>query len=152
MKAPIVMPHVDVRITEDGRATINVDGRPHDTGSAIARAHVRGILEQLAVELGTPIRVEVHEHDGDTFTDIVMPPTDSSDPSAANTPGTEDNSECAAAGFLPGEELVFAYVVARPHADTNGKATLHIPPALLALNRDTLLLLGPMSGTIANLS
>jgi hypothetical protein len=31
------------------------------------------VLDEIAADLGTPVRVEVHEADGSTFTDIILP-------------------------------------------------------------------------------
>ncbi|MBS2938917.1 hypothetical protein KDN32_14345 [Nocardioides sp. J2M5] len=116
------------------------------------------MLDQLTTGLGSPIRVEVHEHDGTTYADIVTPRSDSQAPGKAAGPAEVRPPSAAhaegfsASGFAAGEELALAYVVARPHADDDGIASLHVPPALLAENRGALLLLGTSSGTIATLT
>lgn len=145
-----MLPNVQVRVAADGCVTLEVDDRPYDAGAGLDRTDVRALLDRLTVELGSPIRVEVHEHDGATFTDIVMPSADAGDSEDADGSTNGEESATVVPAFLPGEELVLAYVVARPRADHDGVASLHLPPALLAKNRDALLLIGQASGTVAS--
>lgn len=157
-RVPVVLPIVHVDVDATGTISINIDGAPHNTDHPLKRAHLREVLDQLTNELGSPIRVEVHEHDGTTYADIVTPPTDPEAPGQATgsvelgSPSGTHSEGFSASGFAAGEGLALAYVVARPHADDDGKAFVRLPPALLASNRGALLLLGTSSGTIATLT
>jgi len=152
VKIPVVLPVVHVQVAADGQIDVDVDGTPHDAGHALAREHLRSLLERLTVELDSPVRVEIHEHDGTTYSDIATPPPDKEEPEAAASPSSNGGSGLTATGFHAGEELALAYVVARPCADDTGSISLHLPPALLAANPGALLLLGTSSGTIATLT
>lgn len=152
MKVPVVLPVVHVEVAADGGISVDVDGTPHDAGRALKRAHLRSLLDRLTVELDSPVRVEIQEHDGTIYSDIATPPPDKEEPEAADSLSLDGGSGLTATCFHSGEELVLAYVVARPRADDTGSISLHLPPALLAANRGALLLLGMSSGTIATLT
>ena len=152
MKVPVVLPVVHVVVAADGGIDVDVDGTPHDAGRALERAHLRSLLDQLTVELDSPVRVEIQEHDGTTYSDIATPPPDKEELEVVESLSFEGGPGLTATGFHAGEELALAYVIARPRADDTGSTSLNLPPALLAANRDALLLLGTSSGTIATLT
>ena len=93
------------------------------------------------------MRVEVREADGSTYNDIATPPG-SPAPAAAEPAPTTSPPSLAGAGFQPGEEVALAYVVVRQNADADGKASLNLPPALLAATRGGLVILGMSSRTV----
>jgi hypothetical protein len=152
VNVPVVLPVVHVKVAADGGIAVDVDGTPRDAGRALERAHLRGLLDQLTVELDSPVRVEIHEHDGTTYSDIAMPPPEREEPERVDSASFEGGPGLTATGFHAGEELALAYVVARPRADDTGSTSLHLPPTLLAANRGALLLLGTSSGRIATLT
>lgn len=152
MKVPVVLPVVHVEVGADGGIVVAVDGTPHSPSHPLERAGLRGLLDRLLVELDSPVRVEIEEEDGTTFSDIVIPPSYGEEQEDVDPPSVEVGSGLTATGFHAGEELALAYVVARQHADDTGSSSLHLPPALLAANRGALLLLGTSSGTIATLT
>lgn len=153
MKIPVVLPTVHVHITDDGALRVDVDGEPHDVGRPLERGDLHTVLDQIAARLDCAVRVEVHEADGATYADIATPPEQDTrptvEPTAPVTPGIE--SGISGTGFRPGEEIAIAYVVTRHTADDDGTAVLHLPPALLAANRDNVVLLGMASGRIASI-
>ncbi|MFH5823100.1 hypothetical protein [Georgenia sp. AZ-5] len=51
-------------------------------------------------------------------------------------------------GFLPGEEVAFAVVVATAPADAQGLAEVPLPPALLTRLPEVIVLFGRTSGTL----
>ena len=57
-----MLPVVHVEVAADGGINVDVDGTPHDAGRALERAHLRSLLDQLTVELDSPVRVEIQEH------------------------------------------------------------------------------------------
>lgn len=146
MKIPVVLSVVHVAIDADGVLAVDVDGVPLDSEQTRTRDHLRAVIDEITSDLGAPVRVEVREADGSTFTDVATPPTPA--PAAAEQPPTPPRPALAGAGFQPGEEVALAYVVARQNADAEGNASLNLPPALLAATRGGLVLLGLTSRTV----
>lgn len=147
MKIPVVLSVVHVAIDADGVLEVDVDGTPRDAGKHRARGDLRAVIDQITADLGAPVRVEVREADGSTYADIATPP-ESPAPAAVDPPRKPQSPALAGAGFQPGEEVALAYVVVRQNADADGKASLNLPPALLAATRGGLVLLGMTSRTV----
>lgn len=146
MKVPVVLSVVHVAIDADGLLAVDVDGVPLDSEQTRTRDHLRAVIDEITSDLGAPVRVEVREADGSTFTDVATPPITA--PAAAEQPPTPPPPALAGAGFQPGEEVALAYVVVRQNADAEGNAALNLPPALLAATRGGLVLLGMSSMTV----
>lgn len=161
MKIPVALPVVHVQITQDGFLRIDVDGETHHTDGPLSRGDLRAVLDQITTALDSPIRVDVTEADGTTYTDIATPPGQDplpeleSEPEPTITTATTRTRVAApgirGAGFHPGEEIAIAYIVARQTAEDDGTTALHLPPALLAARREELVLLGMTSHVIASL-
>lgn len=153
-RVPVVMPTVQVTIDGEGRLDVLLDQEPYSSDRALQRSDLKRVLDEMAAELGTPIRVEVHEPDGATFTDIVVPGRTGGEPA----PEPPTASRCRAAmssafgitgeGFVAGEEVAVAVVVAHQVAGQDGSAQLHLPPAVLAAQRGVVLV-GRTSGALA---
>jgi hypothetical protein len=146
MKIPVVLSVVHVAIDADGVMAVDVDGVPRDSEQSRTRGDLRTVIDEITSELGAPVRVEVREADGSTYSDIATPPTPA--PAAAEASPTTSTPSLAGAGFQPGEEVALAYVVVRQNADADGKASLNLPPALLAATRGGLVILGMSSRTV----
>lgn len=144
-RVPISLPVVEIQMNHDDELTITVDKKPYETGAtARGRAAVRDIVRDLADRLG-PIRVELTEADGTTFTDIAVP-------TAASDPQSESSgpaSPTANGHFQPGEEVMIVVVVGRRTANPEGRAPFRLPPALLVRDRVDVRLVGSTSGTVA---
>lgn len=147
MKIPVVLSVAHVAIDADGVLAVDVDGVPRDSEQTRTRGGLRHVIDEITSELGAPVRVEVREADGSTFTDVATPPV-SSATAAAEPPPSSPSPALAGAGFQPGEEVALAYVVVRRNADAEGNASLNLPPALLAATRGGLVLLGMSSRTV----
>ncbi len=147
MKIPVVLSVVHVAIDADGGMAVDVDGVPCDSGQSRTRGDLQAVIDEITSDLGAPVRVEVREADGSTYSDIATPP-ESPTPAAAEPSPTTSAPSLAGAGFQPGEEVALAYVVVRQNADAAGNASLNLPPALLAATRGGLLLLGMSSRTV----
>jgi hypothetical protein len=147
MKIPVVLSVVHVAIDADGVMAVDVDGVPRDSGQSRTRGDLRAVIDEITSEFGAPVRVEVREADGSTYSDIATPP-ESPAPAAAESSPTTSTPSLAGAGFQPGEEVALAYVVVRQNADADGKASLNLPPALLAATRGGLVILGMSSRTV----
>jgi hypothetical protein len=147
MKIPVVLSVVHAAIDADGVLAVDVDGVPRDSEQSRTRGDLRAVIDDITSDLGVPVRVEVREADGSTYADIATPP-ESPAPAAAEPPQKPQSPALAGTGFRPGEEVALAYVVVRQNADASGKASLNLPPALLAASRSGLVLLGMTSRTV----
>ena len=148
MKVPVVLTTVRFDVGTDGRLRVSVDGQPYASDRSLSRDDLRSVLNEITANLGTAVRVEVHEADGTTYSDIETP-AENAAPEAAEPEPETATPALAGAGFRPGEQVALAYVVARQEADANGNAAITLPPALLAATRQGLVLLGLTSLTVA---
>src|SRR5690242_18198259 len=103
MKIPVVLSTVHVAIDPDGVLAVDVDGVPRDSDQTRTRGDLRAVIDEITSDRGAPVRVEVREADGSTFTDVATPPTPA--PAAAEQPCTTPPPALAGAGFAPGEEV-----------------------------------------------
>ena len=147
MKIPVVLSVVHVAIDAEGVLSVDVDGVPRDSEQGRTRGDLRAVIDEITSDLGAPVRVEVREADGSTFTDVATP-RESSAAAAAEPSPSSPPPALAGPGFQPGEEVALAYVVVRQNADSEGNASLNLPPALIAATRGGLVLLGMTSRTV----
>jgi len=148
MKIPVVLSTVHIDVAADGRLRVDVDAKPYAEDRTLDRGDLRSIIEEIASEVGTAIRVEIREADGSTFSDIATPPERPAPAEQEREPETAAPA-LTGAGFRPGEQVALAYVVARQEADAEGNAAINLPPALLTSTRSGLVLLGLGSLTVA---
>jgi hypothetical protein len=147
LRVPVVMPLVEVAVDKDGYLTVSLDREPYSADGALQRDDLRGLLDAIAADLGTPLRVEVRENDGSTFTDFVTPKRRAEPTPAARRALASAFGICGG-GFAAGERVEVCVVVARRVADDDGTAQLRLPPALLA-EHPHVVLVGRTSGTVA---
>ncbi len=154
LRVPVVMPLVEVTVHHDGDLTVMLDREPYSADGALRRDDLKRVLGEIAADLNTALRVEVHEADGSTFTDIITPPRGTPDPVAAVEPRPGGCRALVSAfgisgeGFTAGEQVEVCVVVARQIADDDGTASLRLPPAVLA-DHPNLVLVGRSSGAVA---
>ena len=147
MRVPVVMPLVEVDVGKDGFLTVTLDRAPYSADGSLTRDDLKRVLDDIAGDLGTAVRVEVREEDKSTFTDIVTPER----PKLRMVkPGEATTSigEVAGDGFLPSEEVAVAVVVAHQVASADGTARLRLPPALLEAHPGLVVFMGKRSGTV----
>jgi hypothetical protein len=152
MKIPVVLSAVQVHIDTEGLLSVELDGEPYAADRQLSRADLAALLDEITTDLDTAVRVEVREADGTTYADIATPPEPPApgDPSLVKEPSPIARSHAlAGAGFDPGEEVALAYVVTRQTADSDGRASINLPPALLAATRGGLVMLGLCSQKVA---
>ena len=140
--APVLLPLVDVRISEDGIASVTVDNAPYDATAPVERDGVERVAHEIATKLG-PVRVRVTESDQSVFTDVVIPASVPDTPQATTRPPPG----LAGEGFLPDEQVDVAVIVAQRAAGADGRTMLRLPPAVLAGRGGTVVLIGRTSGT-----
>lgn len=162
-EAPVqaVLPNVRVIVTDTGTLDVTVDGAvfsPPPRGQW-TRGTFADLLDAVTKDRTVAVRIEVREADGSVFTDLIHPrkrtrAPEPEPPTIAEQPLRKRKTpalvEVAADGYLPGEDVAVAVIVAHTDA-TGGRAR-----ALLDLSqlptpaggvRDVLLF-GRISGTI----
>lgn len=167
-RVPVVLPHLSITITdtdesaEGGQLAVTLNGEPYEIPAEAGegRSALGPLVEQVATDLGCPVRIEVSEVDGSVFTEIVEPPRLPAPDAPAPAPlATQDigesvvvaggRLEVGGSGFAPDEEVAVAVVVAHQTAGSDGCARLRLPAALLASRPGTVVLLGRSSGVVA---
>ena len=101
VRVPVVMPLVEVTVDKKGYLTVTLDREPYSADSSLTRNDLKRVLDDIAADLGTAVRVEVHEADKSTFTDIVTP--DRPKLRMVKTVREASVGEVAGDGFLPNE-------------------------------------------------
>jgi hypothetical protein len=156
-----VLPNVRVIVTDTGALDVTVDGAvfPPPSRGEWTRDTFADLLDAVTKDRTVAVRIEVREVDGSVFTDLIHPRkrtrTPEPEPPAATEPPlwrrkTPALVEVTADGYLPGEDVAVAVIVA--HTDTSGgraRALLdlsQLPPSPGGV-RDVLLF-GRISGTI----
>lgn len=142
---PVVLPLVEVDVDDTGMINVRLDREPYRSSEALYREDLSSALDAITIDLGTPARVEIREPDGSRFTDIVTPPQAVPESRSEVTP--EFRPELFGGGFIPGEKIAVAVVVAHQLAAADGTAQFRLPAAMMA-DRPGVVLLGRSSGTL----
>ncbi len=155
----VVLPLVCVRVDDTGALRVTVDDEPlSNDASAFTRSELRPLLDRIATEHDSALRVEIHEPDGNVFTDFHTPESTAA-PERTPEPVRHERSahdgkpsvsvkagSLTGEGFQPGEEVVVAIVVHRAHSNSDGTLGLHLPVALLDRTGGDVVLVGEASG------
>ncbi|WP_228389104.1 hypothetical protein [Cumulibacter manganitolerans] len=150
---PVVLPHVVMDIAEDGRMTVTIDRTPHlpePFAPPWRREDFASILDHLTDQRRAPVRVEVREADGSVFTDIVTPgKRRRPDPQPMPEPAVPALPVLYGEGFVPGEDVAIAVVIAHSDAGPDGAARALIAVDQLAASPTReVILLGRVSGAV----
>jgi hypothetical protein len=148
MRVPVVLPLVEVEVDVQGSLTVTLDREPYSADGSLTRDDLKKVLDGIAADLGTAVRVEVREADKSTFTDIVTPDGPKVRMVQPVREAITSVGDIAGEGFLPNEEVAVAVVVAHQLANTDGIARLRLPPALLEAHPGLVVLMGRRSGTV----
>ena len=148
IRVPVVMPLVEVEVDKKGYLTITLDHEPYSADQSLTRDDLKRIVNDIATDLATAVRVEVCEADKSAFTDIVTPGQPKLRMTQSVREATTSIGEVAGDGFLPNEEVAIAVVVAHQVASADGSARLHLPPALLEAHPGLVVLMGKRSGAV----
>src|SRR5690625_1881708 len=153
---PVVLPHVVVRVEEDGTLGVTVDGEsfePESFAPAWHRSTFGGLIAAVTEDRRVPVRVEVREVDGTTFTDIITPGKPrlgeaGIDADAPRPELAESTFEVTGEGFVPGEDVAVAIILSHTDAAPAGTVRTVLATAQLeALPTGEVVLLGRASGT-----
>lgn len=163
--APVSVPHLVLDVHEDGTMAATLDHHPVAAPEGVGawrRAMFAQIIDHVTHDRAIPVRVTVHEVDGSTFTDILpaakrpAPKRDTdSAPEAVRKPGRRrrgaDPIEVDGGdGFISGEDIAVAVIVAHTDAAPDGRARALLDPQVVAAAKaGEVVLVGRVSGTIA---
>lgn len=158
------LPRLDITYASDWAPTLTLAGSPHelpDLPAAINPRNPRDVGRLVALELEQAVHVVAVNPDGATYSEICIPepltsPNDSPDKVSLgrgsdlvpDVPPGRYPFGIVGVGFVPGEQVSFAVVVASREAEVDGSAELPLPAALAGSLASAVLLLGRTSGTI----
>ena len=118
----------------DGSMHVTIDGAPlpPENEWPWSRAEFPQIIDQASEDRSRPVRVEVHEADGTSFTDLLpaRPPhrTPPPEPDPAPEPAAKSRKhragarliEVTAEGFVPGEDIACCLIASHTEAAPDG--------------------------------
>lgn len=164
---PVTIPTVVVQVRADGAVDAAVDGHPLVPPGGVGRwrrSSLPEIIDQASHARTIPVRIEVHEVDQTVFTDIISarPPRQPAPTAEVGPePGTRRGrralpprvphfAEVSGDGFVPGEDVALAVIVAHTDATGTGAARAltdldDLPPGATG----EVVLFGRISGTSA---
>lgn len=156
---PVTLPHLVVDVGPTGTLTVTLDDAPFPfpTSAPWTRSAFGDMLDAATGHRRTTMRIEVHESDGTTFTDIIQarkpnPPSElveahSSSDSTAVEQGAVELVEITGAGFVPGEDVAIALIVTNTDATGNGRVRAVLDSRQLGQAGEAIVF-GRISGTI----
>lgn len=163
---PVVLPHVVITAAETGALEVTVDGAafpPPAEGQAWTRDAFGALLDAITKDRTVAVRIEVRETDGTVFTDLIharkpTPPqpaeTEPRQPRGKHTKTKQvpELAEVTGEGFVPGEDIAVALIVAHTDATGTGHARALLDTSRLAGLLDDgageVVLLGRVSRTL----
>lgn len=141
-ETPVVLPYVVIAVAETGALDVTVDGTAFPPPAA-AEEWTRGtfgpLLDAVTKDRAVAVRIEVREVDGTVFTDLIRSrkptpsPLPDDDPAAPGTRRARRAKhttqyeppvlvEVTGEGFVPGEDIAVAVIVAHTDATGTGAA------------------------------
>lgn len=159
---PVVLPLLVVIVTETGALEVSLDGAnfpPPDDEQAWTRRSFGRLLDAATREREVSVRVEVHETDGTSFTDLIpakprRTPAPEPESESESAPSVEDERarpglvEVTAGGFVAGEDVDACLVLTSSDATGDGTARVLLDPASLPTGTGMVLLVGRISGHV----
>ncbi|QZE27171.1 hypothetical protein K4X33_02570 [Brevibacterium casei] len=142
-----------MQVAGDGTMTVTVDGAPHlpePFAPPWRRDSFAAVLDRLTDQRRSPVRVEVREADGTVFTDIITPSRRRAVPEPPGRPAAPAPLPVLYGdGFVPGEDVAIAVVIAHGDAAPDGTMRGLIEAAQLAASPTReVILLGRVSGAV----
>src|SRR5699024_10114579 len=158
-QTPLTLPLVVVTEELGGALTVTVDGAPiapEAFAPAWRRSDFGRIMDRITDQRRTPVRVEVHESDVTSFTDIITPslsrrtrpePEPAKTETVLDAPAAPQLVEVTAEGFIPGEDIGLAIIVTHTDASHTGRARALLEAAKFdASPTGEVVLIGRVSG------
>ena len=161
----VLLPHVVVTVAENGALNVTVDGiafPPPQQDSAWTRGTFGELMDAVTADRTITVRIEVRESDGSVFTDLIRARKPTPAERAENVPQerrgkhTTTNHppelvEVTSEGFVAGEDIAVAVVVAHTDATGTGHARSLLDTRQVIDLSDgggEVVLLGRVSGTV----
>lgn len=157
---PVAIPFVVLDMHADGTVAVTIDGKPllpDPFAPPWCRSSFGQIIDRVTNDRTIPVRVEVREADGTTFTDIIAARRRKSRPESESEPARQAKTgpvfhTVEADGFVPGEDVAVALITGHTDAAHTGTARALIDPAQLGPGASgvavEVLLFGRISGTV----
>lgn len=158
-RPPVILPLVVVAVEPDGALSVTVDGtplKPEPFAPGWVRSDFGRIMDQITDQRRSAVRVEVRESDGTSFTDIITPGTrrrrTEPQPPSTDEPTSQERAaaklvEITADGFISGEDVGVAVIIAHTDAAHTGNARALLEAAQLAASpTGEVVLIGRVSG------
>ncbi|OSM43971.1 hypothetical protein BCY76_005385 [Nesterenkonia sp. PF2B19] len=148
-------------IHPDGSMHVTIDGNPlpPEDEWPWSRSAFPQIIDQASEDRSRPVRVEVHEADGTSFTDLLpaRPPRRTPEPDPAPEPAKPRKHrtgakliEVTAEGFIPGEDIICCLIASHTEAapDAAARALVDLKQVTKALQTGNgeVVLIGRISG------
>ncbi|WP_119296318.1 hypothetical protein [Brevibacterium casei] len=165
-ETPVLLPHVIVTVTENGALGVTVDGTPFPPpaeGKVWTRSTFGELMDAVTSDRTIAVRIEVREVDRSVFTDLIRARKPTQAKPAETKPQEQRGKhtktkhmpelvEVTGEGFVPGEDIAVAVIVAHTEATGTGHAralidTDQLAPVLSA-GAGEVVLLGRVSGTL----
>ena len=144
-------------IHADGSMTVMIDGTaylPDDDQRPWSRAAFPQIIDHASQERAVPVRVEVHEADGTSFTELVAARPRRRETAPEPAPKTRRPKKTVPAlievtgeGFVAGEDIACTVLVSHTDAAGDGTVRVLLDPRQVG-NAAEVLLVGRVSGTV----
>lgn len=153
---PVVLPLLVVTVTETGALEVSLDGADFpspDEEQAWTRRSFGRLLDAATQKREISLRIEVHETDGTTFTDLIPAKprrtlTPEPEPAAEKEPAVTGLVEVSAGGFVAGEDVDACLVLTSTDATSDGTARVLLDPASLPTGTGMVVLVGRISGHV----
>jgi hypothetical protein len=138
-ETPVSLPLATITVDPYGVLSVTLDGAEYPPPSPTApwtKGRFGELLDALTADRTRTTRVEIHESDGSTFTDIIRaartPRSEAADesptPRRARNRHAPETIEVSGAGFQPGEDVTVALVRTTAEATAAGavRVTLNL--------------------------
>ena len=160
-ETPVSLPLAVITVDPYGVLTVSLDGAEYPPPSPTApwtKGRFGELLDVLTADRTRTIRVEVHESDGSTFTDIIHTARTPRPESAAQSPAPRrarhrhapETIEVTGAGFQPGEDVTVGLVRSTVEATAAGAVRVTLDLGELPTGGTDVLLVGTTSARVVS--
>lgn len=143
----MVLPCIIIRPDPATPDTVTMTLNGQTVPRPIRQAELGALLSHVVDRQAGPVRIEVHESNGTVHADILSPHHATPQPpitAPKTSPPAVDKRRVDLAGFLPGEDVHIAVVIATRLAEATGRVTTRLPRRA---RRHQVVVFGTRSGT-----